>query len=189
MLTRRRARVIPTCARRRSSSSPARPWSSSVRWCGNRPSSQPGRNTVSNSSPLAECNVMIDTASPSLFSVSITSAMCSRKPARFSNSSMERISQRVADFLALVEARATDHAIRQAERDETVLELAHLKRGAHQDRDLVERVRRAVPVVALQLLDLLADGARFFLGIPARGDLDLLARLVLGAQRLAEPAL
>ncbi len=100
-----------------------------------------------------------------------------------------QISQRVADFLALVEARATDHAIRQAERDEAVLELTHLERGAHQDRDLVERVRRAVPVVALQLLDLLADGARFFLGIPARGDLDLLARLVLGAQRLAEPAL
>jgi DNA-binding beta-propeller fold protein YncE len=37
--------------------------SSSARWCGNRPSSQPGRNTVSNSSPLAECSVMIETAS------------------------------------------------------------------------------------------------------------------------------
>src|SRR5262245_23694566 len=46
-----------------------------------------------------------------------------------------------------------------------------------------------MPVVALELLDLLADRARLFLGIPARGDLDLLARLVLGAQRLAESAL
>src|SRR5262245_15759090 len=46
-----------------------------------------------------------------------------------------------------------------------------------------------MPVVALELLDLLADRARLFLGIPARGDLDLLARLVLGTQRLAEPAL
>src|SRR5262249_18755938 len=38
-------------------------------------------------------------------------------------------------------------------------------------------------------LDFLADGARLFLGVPAGGDLDLLARLILGAQRLAEPAL
>src|SRR5439155_25054041 len=70
-----------------------------------------------------------------------------------------------------------------------VLEFAHLERGAHQDGDLVERMRIAVSVVALELLDLLADGARLFLGIPAGGDLDLLARLVLGAQRLAESAL
>ena len=41
---------------------------------------------------------------------------------------------------------------------------------------------------ALQLLDLLADGARFLLGIPGAGDGDLLARHVVGAQRLAEPA-
>src|SRR5581483_3750054 len=43
--------------------------------------------------------------------------------------------------------------------------------------------------LALQLLDLLADRARFFLGVPRAGDGDLLARHVLGAQRLAEPAL
>ena len=42
--------------------------------------------------------------------------------------------------------------------------------------------------VALQLLDLLADGAGFLLGIPGAGDGDLLARHVVGAQRLAEPA-
>ena len=42
---------------------------------------------------------------------------------------------------------------------------------------------------ALQLLDLLADGARLLLGVPGAGDRDLLARHVLGAQRLAEPAL
>src|SRR3954447_19643077 len=40
----------------------------------------------------------------------------------------------------------------------------------------------------LQLLDVLADGARLFLRIPCAGDGHLLARLVLGAQRLAEPA-
>ena len=42
--------------------------------------------------------------------------------------------------------------------------------------------------VALQLLDLLADGARFLLGIPGAGDKDFFAGHVLGAQRLAEPA-
>ena len=82
-----------------------------------------------------------------------------------------QIGERVADFLALVEARAADHAVGQAEGDEAVLEFAHLERGAHQDGDLVERMRIAAAVVALELLDLLADGARFFLRIPARGDL------------------
>ena len=57
-----------------------------------------------------------------------------------------QIGERVADLRALVEARAADDAIGQAERDEAVLELAHLERGAHQDGDLVERM-----AVALQL--------------------------------------
>src|SRR5215470_2866526 len=43
--------------------------------------------------------------------------------------------------------------------------------------------------LSLQRLDLLADRARLFLRIPGTGDLHLLARLVVGAQRLAEPAL
>ena len=42
--------------------------------------------------------------------------------------------------------------------------------------------------VALELLDLLADGAGFFLRVPAAGDLYLFAEHVLGAQRLAEAA-
>ena len=47
-----------------------------------------------------------------------------------------------------------------------------------------------LPIVcALQLLDLLADGAGFFFAIPRAGDGDLLAQHVVGAQRLAEPAL
>ena len=94
-----------------------------------------------------------------------------------------QIGQRVADFGALVEARAADHPIRQAKRDEAVLEFAHLERGAHQDGDLIERM-----AVTLQLLDLLADGAGFFLGVPGAGDGDLLAQHVVGAQRLAEAA-
>src|SRR5207237_8381624 len=71
----------------------------------------------------------------------------------------------------------------------TILELAHLKRGAHQDGDLVERMRSAVAVVALQMLDGLADAARLLFRIPARGHLHLVAGRFLGAQRLAEPAL
>ena len=78
-----------------------------------------------------------------------------------------QIGERVADFRALVEARAADHAIGQAERDEAVLELAHLERGAHQDGDLVERVRAPAAVIALELLDLLADRARLFLANPS----------------------
>src|SRR5262249_28183670 len=41
---------------------------------------------------------------------------------------------------------------------------------------------------ALQVLDLLADGARFLFRIPGAGDGDLFAVDVLGAQGLAEPA-
>ena len=94
-----------------------------------------------------------------------------------------QISERIADFGALIEPRAADHAIGQAERDKAVFEFAHLERGAHQDGDLVERM-----TAALQLLDLLADGAGFFFRIPRAGHGDLLARHVVGAQRLAEPA-
>ena len=95
-----------------------------------------------------------------------------------------QIGECVAYFGALVEARAADDAIGQAERDETILEFAHLERGAHQDGDFVERV-----AFALQLLDLLADGAGLFLRIPGAGHADLLAGHVVGTQRLAEPAL
>ena len=95
-----------------------------------------------------------------------------------------QIGERVTDFGALVKARSTDHAVRQPKGDEAVLELAHLERGAHQDGDLVELV-----AVALQRLDLLADRARFLLGIPGARHRDLFARILVGAQGLAEPAL
>ncbi len=95
-----------------------------------------------------------------------------------------QIGQRVADFGALIKPRPADHAIGQAEGHETIFELAHLERSPHQDRDLVEVFARA-----LQLLDLLADGAGFLFRIPGAGDGDFLAVDILGAQRLAEPAL
>ena len=52
----------------------------------------------------------------------------------------------VLDLLALVEARAADHAVGQPQRDEAVFEGAHLERGPHQDRHLVEA--RARPSAA-----------------------------------------
>ena len=42
--------------------------------------------------------------------------------------------------------------------------------------------------LALQLLDLLADGAGLLLAVPGAGDLHLLAQHIFRAQRLAEPA-
>ena len=94
-----------------------------------------------------------------------------------------QIGQRVADFLALVEARAADHPIRQRQRDEALLELAGLEAGAHQDRDFAERVP-----LALQCLDLVADPARLLLGVPQRRARRLVALLGAGPQGLAEPA-
>ena len=94
------------------------------------------------------------------------------------------IGQRVADFLALVEARAADHAIGQAHGDEAFLELAGLEAGPHQDGDLRELV-----LVALQSLDLLADGAGFLVAVPDAAQRDALALLGVGPQRLSEAAL
>ena len=100
-----------------------------------------------------------------------------------------QIGQRVADFGALVKARPADHAIGQAELDKAVFEFAHLERGTHQNGDLVERmVEPLLARVTLELLDFLADGAGFFLRVPAAGDLYLFTQHVLGAQRLAKAA-
>jgi hypothetical protein len=71
----------------------------------------------------------------------------------------------IADFLAFVKARAADDAVIQPQRDEAFLELAHLEGGADQDRHVVQ-----CPALDLRLLDLLADGAGLFLGIPGGVD-------------------
>ena len=96
------------------------------------------------------------------------------------------IGERVADLLALVEARAADDAVGQAERDEAVLEVAHLEAEA--------RTRMAISAervaLALQRLDLLADAARLLLAVPGAGD-GRPSRLGSSSvqQRLAEAAL
>ena len=51
-----------------------------------------------------------------------------------------QIGQRIADFRALVGARAADDAIGDAQRHKPVFDLAHLRRDANQDRDLGERM-------------------------------------------------
>ena len=94
------------------------------------------------------------------------------------------IGGRVPDLLALVEARAADHAIGQAKGDEAVFEGAHLEGRAHQDGDLAQGV-----ALMLDLLDVLADQPCFFLVVPAAFDLDLVARLAVGPERLAHPPL
>src|SRR3546814_17629935 len=100
--------------------------------------------------------------------------------------SSDLVGERIADLHALVEARAADHAVRQAEGNEALLELAGLRAGAHQDGDLLQVV---VLVARDQRLDLLADEARLGLAVPQAAQAELLALLVLGPQRLAEAAL
>ena len=95
-----------------------------------------------------------------------------------------QIGHRVADFGALVEARAADDAIGDRVGDETFLEFAHLERCTHEDRHLVEGV-----AVALEALDVIRDLPRFLLRIPGAGDRDAFAFLTLGEERLAEAAL
>src|SRR5690606_36099718 len=95
-----------------------------------------------------------------------------------------QIGVRVADFGALIETRAADDAIGNAEIDEAVFEFAHLERGAYEDRDFVEHVP-----LALQLLDFLGDVARFLLAVPIARYLDLLALVGIRPERLAEARL
>ena len=87
----------------------------------------------------------------------------------------------VADLGPLVEAKAADDLIRQADRDEPLLELAGLELGAHEDRDIVERA--AADLVGF---DLLADPARLLRPVPDADDPDLLAVAGVGPQGLAE---
>ena len=91
----------------------------------------------------------------------------------------------VADFLALVEARAADDTVVEADLDEAILEGAHLEGGAHQDGHVVQ-----LEAVSLIGLDGLADGACFFVGIPGGVHIDLGVFRVgpVGEQRLAEAA-
>ena len=75
------------------------------------------------------------------------------------------IGDRVLDFLALVEARAADHAIGQARRDEAIFDGAHLERRAHED---CASRSASGPACALQLLDVGRRSSGLLLRRPRR---------------------
>ncbi len=93
------------------------------------------------------------------------------------------VGERVADLRPLVEAEAADDLIRQADRDESLLELAGLELGADEDCNLGERLS-----ARLHPLDFLADPAGLLWPVPDADDADLLALARVGPQSLAEPA-
>ena len=93
------------------------------------------------------------------------------------------IGDRVADLGPLVEARAADHPVGDAQLDEPLLEGAGLEAGPDQHRRLAELAALPLPG-----LDLVGDEGGLLLVVPQAGDLDLLALLALGPQRLAVPA-
>ena len=95
-----------------------------------------------------------------------------------------QIGERVANFGPFVEARAADHSIRKAERDEALLEFAHLEGSADEDGDVVQR--DAGP---LGLLDRFADDPGFLLAVPNPGHSRARAHRGVSEQGLAEPAL
>ena len=94
------------------------------------------------------------------------------------------VGKRIAHFGAFVEARAADDAVGHAKGNEPVFEGAHLERGAHQDRHVVQLL-----ALALEVLDVLADDAGFLVAIPVGAHGHGLAVLAVGVQRLAQPAL
>src|SRR5262249_23532532 len=94
-----------------------------------------------------------------------------------------QIAERIANFRPLVESWAANHAVGQADGNEALLELAHLERGAHKDRNFIERM-----APALQFLDFLANRAGFLLRIPTTGNHRFSAQGIIGKKRLAEPA-
>ena len=95
----------------------------------------------------------------------------------------------VADLLALVEARAADDAVGEADGEEAVLEGAHLVGGADEDGDAFGADRVEAAGAAGEGLDLLADPARLLLAVPVADEADLLAVGEVGPEGLAEAAL
>src|ERR1700730_17115438 len=95
-----------------------------------------------------------------------------------------QISERIADFRALVESWTADHPVRQAKGDKPFLEFAHLERRADKNGNLVEGM-----ALALNLLDLFANYAGFFLRIPDPGDGWFLAGFAIGEEGFSKPAL
>ena len=94
-----------------------------------------------------------------------------------------KIGQRVAYLRPLVESRAADDPVRQAQGDEPLLEFSHLKGGADQDGDVVER-----NAFMLSRFDLLADKPRFFLAVRPFSDPWPISERLVSEQRLSQAA-
>ena len=94
-----------------------------------------------------------------------------------------KIGQGVAYFGALIESGAADDLVRQPQGDEPLLEFAHLKRGAHQDCDVVER-----NAFVLGRFDLVANQPRLFLTVRPFGDSRSISERLVGEQRLPQAA-
>src|SRR5262249_30868229 len=86
-----------------------------------------------------------------------------------------QIGERVGALGAVEKARPADHAVGHSKGDEPLLEFAGLEAGAHEYRNLAQRV-----ALALQRLDLFANPAGFFLGVPDGAYHDLVAFVRLG---------
>ena len=95
-----------------------------------------------------------------------------------------QIGDGVADLQALVETRAADHPVGDAEGDEALLELAGLEAGANQDGDRIEGL-----AVRLHALHLVGDDPRFLLAVPNPAHGDLLAIIAARPQGLAQAPL
>src|ERR1700731_2403425 len=95
-----------------------------------------------------------------------------------------QIGERIAARRRRVESWPADHPVRQAKGDKPLLEFAHLERRADKNGNLVEGM-----ALALNLLDLFANHAGFFLRIPDPGDGWFLASLAIGEEGFSEPPL
>ena len=92
------------------------------------------------------------------------------------------IGERIANFRALVKARAADHAVGHADLDEPLLELAHLERGAHQDRHLGEETPARCSASISSPISRASSGCR-----GPRARVGFVAGFGAGEQRLAQP--
>src|SRR5690606_9316566 len=102
--------------------------------------------------------------------------------------SQPEISHGVAYLGPFIKARPTDHAIRQANRQEAILESPHLMTGPHQYRNPVKVNRTHYgPVPTLKRLYLFPDPARLGLAVPMADQAHFLALFRIGPQRLAKP--
>jgi hypothetical protein len=93
------------------------------------------------------------------------------------------IGNRILDFLPFVEARAADDTVRQPECNEAVFDGAHLRGRTHENGDVVQLLAGA-----LEVLQVVADGAGFGLIIPEICDGDPFAGCAVREQSLAEAA-